>query len=580
MDTAADMEEADYEHVGYADDYEQSGGAEHQSFQEHVSYHHEQGYHVYQLPGAGVNAAGPASPLQRQPSQPYATLQYPPAEASHEQVLVDSALFFETLKRLHDVLGTKFRIPVVAGQDLDLHLMYRQVTAFGGLEAVISSKKWSEVAQPFNFPPSFTSRSFTMRKIYSQFLHHYEQVYYHRNTGPICPAPGSVNAEALAQVSMKRRAEMVQSGQGYAPPVHTPALIAISQNFPPPPHNPNLVGTQLVGTVDAKFDCGYFVTVQAGGHQYRGILYSPPPYLVPSAPPPLPTADSSQDIGGSAKVQYAEKKFKPLKDPNKPKQNKTPFNYFSIDARARAKELYPDADQKEISKIVGEMWSNAAGEEKQPYIDQAKRDRERYERELAEYHRAMQALHNGDDRCDKDSDALDPGQHQSLSSVPSPQDPYHHHHHHHHHHAAEHPNITEQMYAEVPHAQHPRNLQDMSELSGVQLDMYHTGLQHGLLPGQHHHAPSQEHISSGPPMTAGQVYQWTGNPAVQPQAMELPYTLPLHIGEQQQQQHFPLNYAAAYPAVQGAVGAEGEEQYEVKREVMDADEELEEDEEQ
>lgn len=34
------------------------------------------------------------------------------------------------------------------------------------------------------------------------------------------------------------------------------------------------------------------------------------------------------------------------RDPLEPKQNKTPFNFFSIDARARAKAANPSADQK------------------------------------------------------------------------------------------------------------------------------------------------------------------------------------------------------------------------------------------
>ena len=34
------------------------------------------------------------------------------------------------------------------------------------------------------------------------------------------------------------------------------------------------------------------------------------------------------------------------RNPARPKQNKTPFNFFSIDARARAKAEHADADQK------------------------------------------------------------------------------------------------------------------------------------------------------------------------------------------------------------------------------------------
>jgi len=40
------------------------------------------------------------------------------------------------------------------------------------------------------------------------------------------------------------------------------------------------------------------------------------------------------------------------KDPNAPKPNKTPFNFFSVDARQKAKESYPDLTQAEITKRV------------------------------------------------------------------------------------------------------------------------------------------------------------------------------------------------------------------------------------
>ncbi len=68
--------------------------------------------------------------------------------------------------------------------------MAPQVTALGGLEAVITAKKWTEVSQPFHFPASFTSKSFTLRKMYTRLLHDYEQVYFHRNPGPPTLPPG------------------------------------------------------------------------------------------------------------------------------------------------------------------------------------------------------------------------------------------------------------------------------------------------------------------------------------------------------------------------------------------------------
>jgi hypothetical protein len=40
------------------------------------------------------------------------------------------------------------------------------------------------------------------------------------------------------------------------------------------------------------------------------------------------------------------KRPKVVRDPNQPKQNKTPFNFYSIEARERAKATFPNYSQK------------------------------------------------------------------------------------------------------------------------------------------------------------------------------------------------------------------------------------------
>ena len=41
------------------------------------------------------------------------------------------------------------------------------------------------------------------------------------------------------------------------------------------------------------------------------------------------------------------------KDPLAPKPNKTPFNFFSVDARVKAKDSFPEMSQTDITKKVG-----------------------------------------------------------------------------------------------------------------------------------------------------------------------------------------------------------------------------------
>lgn len=55
---------------------------------------------------------------------------------------------------------------------------------------VTNERKWREVTEPFSFPPTATSASFVLRKFYINLLHHFEQVYFLRNTGALVPPPG------------------------------------------------------------------------------------------------------------------------------------------------------------------------------------------------------------------------------------------------------------------------------------------------------------------------------------------------------------------------------------------------------
>lgn len=40
------------------------------------------------------------------------------------------------------------------------------------------------------------------------------------------------------------------------------------------------------------------------------------------------------------------------RDPNAPKPNRTPFNFFSAEARPKAKAAFPDLPQSQITKKV------------------------------------------------------------------------------------------------------------------------------------------------------------------------------------------------------------------------------------
>ncbi|XP_016169152.1 uncharacterized protein LOC107611772 [Arachis ipaensis] len=75
---------------------------------------------------------------------------YPSPLASHDDIVKDPSVFWDTLRRFHLLLSTKFiilqqaswnmilifGIPVIGGKELDLHVLYVEVTRRSGYEKV------------------------------------------------------------------------------------------------------------------------------------------------------------------------------------------------------------------------------------------------------------------------------------------------------------------------------------------------------------------------------------------------------------------------------------------------------------
>lgn len=84
---------------------------------------------------------------------------------------------------------------------MDLHELYKQVTAHGGMREVITKKLWKDVAAPFNFPKTITSVSTVLRRVYTQFLWHMEQVYFQGKRGCSAVPPPTESGHAAKDPS-------------------------------------------------------------------------------------------------------------------------------------------------------------------------------------------------------------------------------------------------------------------------------------------------------------------------------------------------------------------------------------------
>ncbi|KAF5479136.1 hypothetical protein F2P56_005635 [Juglans regia] len=278
---------------------------------------------------------------------------YPSATASYEGVTQSPDLFWEKLKAFHQSFETKFMVPSVGGKPLDLHHLFVEVTSQGGLEKVIRDRKWKEVVLAFSFPTTITSASFVLRKYYLSLLYHFEQVYYFHKQVPSISMPDPVSrnlvngSAALAEGATRDE---------------FPAAATIL------PH-----GCSVTGTIDGKFENGYLVTVNLGTDRMKGVLYHIPQHV-------------SKNSYSSANPTRRDRKRSrlALRDPSRPKSNRSGYNFFFAEHYARLKPLYY-GEEKAISKKIGLLWSNLTEAEKQVYQEKGLRDKERYRTEMLEY---------------------------------------------------------------------------------------------------------------------------------------------------------------------------------------------------
>ena len=73
------------------------------------------------------------------------------------------------------------------------------------------------------------------------------------------------------------------------------------------------------------------------------------------------------------------------KHPLAPKRPMSAFLKFSQSRRKHVKEDNPDMANTDISRLLGEMWRNASEREKAPYVEQEKRERAIYKKDIARF---------------------------------------------------------------------------------------------------------------------------------------------------------------------------------------------------
>jgi len=76
---------------------------------------------------------------------------------------------------------------------------------------------------------------------------------------------------------------------------------------------------------------------------------------------------------------------KQKKDPNAPKRNMSAYFLYSVHIRPSVKEQNPEASFGDVARIISAQFKELTEEEKAVWAEKAAADKERYQREMAEY---------------------------------------------------------------------------------------------------------------------------------------------------------------------------------------------------
>ncbi|KAL5851503.1 hypothetical protein ACOSQ3_006621 [Xanthoceras sorbifolium] len=302
---------------------------------------------------------------------------YPPPLARYEDIVASPKLFMDSLEKLHAAMGTKFMIPIIGGKELDLHRLFVEVTSRGGIEKILKERRWKEVTAIFNFPSTATNASFVLRKYYVSLLHRFEQVYFFRSQDSWqSPSTPSVPVQGIALPSPDVQATDIQQ-----PRTNTAVVSGAKPS--------SSSATQVVGVIDGKFESGYLVTVTIGSETLKGVLYQAPQSPAYQVPPPSynvsnNNSDNTHAIPVVQRRRRRKKSEIKRRDPAHPKPNRSGYNFFFAEQHARLKPLHPGKD-REISRMIGELWNKLKEFEKAVYQEKALKDKERYRIEMEGY---------------------------------------------------------------------------------------------------------------------------------------------------------------------------------------------------
>ena len=101
-----------------------------------------------------------------------------PAETPHGNttLLTPRARFMAEIHRMQREIGNPLvKVPTVGSRELDLYILYLEVSQRGGMARVVKHMQWKAVAQKLQLPTTCTDYGYRLRRHYEHYLLAYER---------------------------------------------------------------------------------------------------------------------------------------------------------------------------------------------------------------------------------------------------------------------------------------------------------------------------------------------------------------------------------------------------------------------
>lgn len=125
--------------------------------------------------------------------------------------------FYAKLHTFREEIGEPIqRLPTLGFKELDLCVLYREVTKRNGIDSVIANKQWKEVAEALQLPSSCTDSGFRLRLHYKKYLEAFERKFF--SPTPPRGASGKHAVKSQAHAHTQTQAQTLPQSQYHAQP--------------------------------------------------------------------------------------------------------------------------------------------------------------------------------------------------------------------------------------------------------------------------------------------------------------------------------------------------------------------------